>query len=84
MYTVVACLIFLQFFRYAYMQYKIVTFEQKVLPKFEMIKNDPFIDVYSLGHSCIQQLQALLKYISENLPHPYEDLKVYSDEVKNK
>ena len=66
------------------MQCKIVTFERKVLPKFEMIKNDPFIDVYSLGHSCIQQLQALPKFISEKLPHPSEDLKMYSDQVKNK
>ena len=71
-------------FRSDYMQHKIVTFKHKVSPRFEMIKNDPFIDVYSLGHSCLQQLQDLPKFISEELPHLSEDLKMYSDKVKNK
>ena len=47
----------------------------------DTIKKDPFIDVYSLGHSCIQWLQVLSKCMLEELPRSSEDLKIYSDEV---
>lgn len=58
-----------------------MSFDSKVLPKLDVIKKDPYIDVYSLGHSCIQRLQVISKCMPEELPHPSEDLKLYSDEV---
>lgn len=68
-------------FRLEYKSSKIHTFEVKLQETLALNKKDFVIDVYSLGHSCIEHLQALHKFIKEEFVYCSDDLKNFANEV---
>lgn len=60
---------------------KVHTLEVKLQEILALSKNDFVIDVYSLGHSCIQHLQALQEFIKEEFVYYSDDLRNFANEV---